>query len=42
MPHWIVMLAAALGGWFAFVAGAGFVLGRGLDLLSRRRRRHGH
>ncbi len=42
LPHWVVMLAAAIGGWLAFVAGAGFLLGRGLDALSRRRRRPGH
>jgi hypothetical protein len=38
MPHWIVMLAAALGAWFLLVVGGGFVLGRCLDALSRLRR----
>ena len=39
MPHWIVMLAAALGAWFLLVIGGGYVLGRCLDLLARRHRR---
>ena len=36
MPHWIVMLAAALGAWFLLVIGGGYVLGRCLELLSRK------
>jgi hypothetical protein len=39
MPHWIVMLAAALGAWFLLVIGGGYVLGRVLDLLGSRRAR---
>jgi len=35
MPHWIVMLAAALGAWLLLVLGAGFALGRVLAALSR-------
>jgi hypothetical protein len=38
MPHWIVMLAAVLGGCLLAVAG-GFAVGRCLDALSRRRHR---
>jgi hypothetical protein len=38
MPHWIVTLAAVLGGCLLVVAG-GFALGRTLDMLSRRRQR---
>jgi len=39
MPHWIVMLAAALGAWFLLVVGGGFALGRSLNGLARRLRR---
>jgi hypothetical protein len=39
MPHWIVMLAAAVGAWFLLVVGGGFALGRSLDALGRRLRR---
>jgi hypothetical protein len=38
MPHWIVTLAAVLGGCLLAVVG-GFALGRMLDVLSRRRHR---
>jgi hypothetical protein len=38
MPHWIVSLAAVLGGCLLVVA-AGFALGRCLDALSRRKGR---
>jgi hypothetical protein len=37
MPHWIVTLAAAVGGCLLVVAGA-FAVGRFLDALSRRKR----
>jgi len=37
MPHWIVTLAAVLAGCLLVVA-SGFVLGRTLDAVSRRRR----
>jgi uncharacterized membrane protein YesL len=37
MPHWIVMLAAAIGAWFLLVLGGGLVVGRFLAALSRRR-----
>jgi hypothetical protein len=37
MPHWIVMLAAALGAWFLLVLGGGLVLGRVLAALARLR-----
>jgi len=35
MPHWIVMLAAALGAWILLVIGGGLVLGRLFAALSR-------
>jgi hypothetical protein len=38
MPHWVVTLAAVLGGCFLVVVG-GFAVGRCLDVLSRRRGR---
>jgi hypothetical protein len=38
MPHWIVMLAAALGAWFMLVVVGGYLAGRTLDVLTRRRR----
>jgi hypothetical protein len=38
MPHWVVMLAAALGAWFLLVVGGGYVLGRCLDAVTRMRR----
>jgi hypothetical protein len=38
MPHWIVMLAAALGAWVLLVVGGGYVLGRCLDTVARMRR----
>jgi hypothetical protein len=38
MPHWIVTLAAALGGCILVVAG-GFAVGRLLEALARRRHR---
>lgn len=39
MPHWIVVLAAALGAWFLLVIGGGYVLGRCLGRLTRRNRK---
>jgi len=39
MPHWIVMLAAAIGAWFLLVLGGGYVVGRCLGFLARRGRR---
>jgi uncharacterized integral membrane protein len=36
MPHWVVTLAAVLGGCLLVVV-CGFALGRAADLLSRRR-----
>jgi hypothetical protein len=36
MPHWLVLLAAALGAWLLLSVGGGFVIGRGLDLIARR------
>jgi hypothetical protein len=39
MPHWIVLLAAAVGAWFLLAVGGGFALGRGFDALVRWLRR---
>jgi len=39
MPHWVVMLAAALGAWFLLVLGGGYLLGRFLAVLARRQSR---
>jgi hypothetical protein len=35
MPHWIVLLAAAVGAWLLLAVGGGFALGRTLDALGR-------
>jgi hypothetical protein len=40
MPHWVVTLAAVVGGCLLLVAG-GFAVGRCLNALSRRKRRAG-
>ncbi|HST24508.1 MAG TPA: hypothetical protein VLJ76_00805 [Gaiellaceae bacterium] len=39
MPHWIVLLAAAVGAWLLLSVGGGYALGRTLDALTRRLRR---
>jgi hypothetical protein len=39
MPHWIVLLAAAVGAWLLLAVGGGFALGRTLDRLVRWLRR---
>jgi hypothetical protein len=39
MPHWIVMIVAAVAAWFLLVVGGGFALGRSLDALTRWLRR---
>jgi hypothetical protein len=39
MPHWVVLLAAALGAWLLLAVVGGFALGRSLDALTRRLRR---
>jgi len=42
MPHWIVLLAAALGAWVVLVVVGGHLAGWTLDVLSRRRRARLH
>jgi len=42
MPHWIVLLAAALGAWVVLVVVGGNLAGWTLDVLSRRRRARLH
>jgi hypothetical protein len=39
MPHWVVMLAAAVAAWLLLAVGGGFALGRSLDALARWLRR---
>jgi hypothetical protein len=38
MPHWVLLLAAAVLGWLALSVLGGWLLGRLLDLAARRRR----
>jgi hypothetical protein len=38
MPHWVVMLAAALGAWIVLVVVGGHLVGWTLGVLTRRRR----
>jgi hypothetical protein len=39
MPHWVVLLAAALAAWLLLAVIGGYTVGRTLDALRRRFRR---
>jgi hypothetical protein len=38
MPHWVSVLAIVLVAWLLLVVVGGWVIGRGLDAIERRRR----
>jgi hypothetical protein len=38
MPHWVTVLAIVLVAWLLLAVVGGWVIGRGLDAIARRRR----